>query len=119
MRRPALGQPDEPGHVGAHGGRDRDVGGNPLHVDPRRPRRGRYGHASSRPSWQISSVSIATSLFFALRVGPSHLHGQPAVNFHSRAFLRDSSSSVIDPERRWVWPLMTFFRHSHSSVAVV
>ena len=36
---------------------------------------------SARPSWQISSVSIAISLFLALRPGPVHLHGQPRLKF--------------------------------------
>jgi len=58
--------------------------------------------ASRSPSWQISRVSIATSLVFAFIAGPSHLQGQAWTNRQVSAGCYASSRRVMVPlQRAW------------------
>jgi hypothetical protein len=57
----------------------------------------RQADSRTRPSWAISNDSIATSLVFPFRAGPSHLLGQPCRKFHRRTACLASLSRTIEP----------------------
>src|SRR5690606_39192897 len=76
-------------------------------------------YSRTRPSTASSSVSMATSLFLALKLGPSSLVGHPSRKVQRSASLRPSSSRTIEPPRRSVAPSMTVLRHSHSELSCV
>src|SRR6185369_4202493 len=70
----------------------------------------------TKPSWAISSVSIATSLPVELKLGPVHLVGQASRKFHRAfSFLPSSSSSTIDPFLRWMFPVLACLYQFHRS----
>ena len=60
-------------------------------------------YSTSSPSWQISSVSIATSFAAAFSAGPVHLHGQPRRTNRITSW-RLSSSNTIVPSARCTCP---------------
>ena len=58
------------------------------------------------PSWAISSVSTATSLAVALKLGPVHLAGHPFVKFQ-RIFSLPDDIRTTDPFLRSIFPSAT------------
>src|SRR5689334_2598269 len=76
-------------------------------------------HAFIHPSCVISSVSMATSLLVAFRLGPVHLLGHPLMKFQRSFSSPDSFIRIIEPETRFVFPSITVLRQSHRQASSV
>src|SRR5687768_2019424 len=71
---------------------------------PQRKREGvlrsEHGYALSIRSWAISSVSMATSVPFALKSAPSHFVGHASKKFHRSFSVPSRSLRMMLPLRR-------------------
>src|SRR5262249_39991371 len=81
---------------------------------------GGTAHSSiSKPSWQISSSSIATSFERPFSAGPSHLQGQPRRNTNRITSWRLSSSTTIAPFARRTRASRAALNHCQSARSLV
>src|SRR5262249_7882748 len=78
----------------------RDLVDPPVHAARTAARHAHAPTSRVRPSWAISSDSIATALCVALSDGPTHFIGMPRLNFQTLAGSRDSSIKMIRPSLR-------------------
>src|SRR5205814_3501926 len=75
-------------------------------------------HARIKPSWVMTTFSVATSLEPASKSAPVHFDGQPFSKFHRATSSILEFFATIEPCRRAasMSPSMTCLRHSYSAL---